>query len=507
MRSFSPADRARAGAAVAALAAFAVFVPSLSSGWLNWDDGLMVLRNPYIRGFDWVNLRWAFTSSPTGAYQPLAYLTWGLDYALWGLDARGYHLTNVLLHALNAALVFLVARRLLGGRDAELDAAALFSALVFALHPLRVESVSWIAERRDSLSGALWLGAVLAYLARRPRALVYALFSAACLAKGIAVTLPAVLFIVDVLLLGRSPRESLKDKLPMAALGGALGALAVALQMDASASWSWADHGPGARLAQAAYALAFYARKTVWPAGLSPYYEMRPPLDPLEPRFVVSALAVGGAAALLWRARGTKPGPAAAGAAYAVILLPVSGLLQAGEQLVADRYSYLAALPLAALAGGALRIGLCRPARRRAAALAAGLAVVGLAAASVRQQSHWRDSLSLWRRALDVDPNSPTALANYGAALVEAGRVREAADSFSLALAADPACLPAEGDPEKLRTRPVCRLTLNNLGAARAQLGELEEARRLLRLALRAEPGSESARRNLERVEAALRAP
>lgn len=452
----------------------------------------MVSGNPHIRAFSADNLRWAFTSSPTGAYQPLAYVSWMCDFALWGADPRGYHLVNVLLHALNASLVYCLARRLLA-----LDSrAAAFAALVFALHPLRVESVSWIAERRDALSGTFWLGAALAYLRpRRSWPAVYALFAAACLAKGIAVTLPLVLLIVDVLLLRRPFRESLIEKLPMTVLGGALGVIAVMQQAGARASWSWADHTLAARLAQAAYALVFYARKTAWPSGLSPFYEMRPPLNPLELRFLASAVLAAAGAVALWRGRQQRPALLAAGAVYAVILLPVSGLLQAGEQLVADRYSYLAALPFALLAGAA---------SRRAAAPLLAVFVAALGAATVAQQSYWRSSDALWTRALALDPNSPTALVNYGTASVDAGRVRDAAASFERALAADPVCLPAQGDPVKLETRPACRHALNNLGAARAQLGEYKEARELLRLAIRADPSNEGARRNLARVEAAL---
>jgi len=500
----SDSRKTAAAAALAALATLLVFLPSLSGGWLNWDDALMVSRNPHIRGFGWDNLRWAFVSSPTGAYQPLAYLSWMLDYSLWGLDPRGYHLVNVLLHSLNASLVFLLARRLLRGEDAAAAWAAAFAALLFALHPLRVESVAWIAERRDTLSGALWLGAILAYLRpKRSPAAVYGLYLAACLAKGIAVTLPLVLLILDAWPLRRPIRESVVEKLPMLAAGGALGALAMALQAGERATWSWGAHGLAARLAQSAYALAFYPFKTVWPSGLSPFYEMRPPLDPLEPRFIGAAVLVVLAAAALWRGRSGRPALAAAAGAYAVIVLPVSGLLQAGEQLVADRYSYLATIPFALLGGAALRITYKRPAARAAAALI----VLLLPAAAVVQQKYWRSSEALWRRALAMDPASPVALVNLGTGLAGSGRVREAADAFARAIASDPACEPALGDPVKLETRPACRRALNNLGAAKAELGELPEARRLLRLAVSADPGNEGARRNLARVEAALSAP
>ena len=503
----------------AAAAAFLAFLPSLRSVWLNWDDWVMVTSNPYIRGFSWENLRWDFTASPTGAYQPLGFLSYTLDYALWGLDARGYHLTNALLHALCAALVFLGARRLLalaspraaGEPEEALDAAALFAALVFALHPLRVESVAWISERRDVLCGALWLGALLAYLRERESRIskgglfpILSLFALACLTKGIAVTLPAVLLGLDVWPMRRRFSTALIEKIPMFIIGGALGALAIARQAGARAAWKWSDHGLAARLAQAAYALVFYARKTVWPAGLLPFYEMRPPIHPLEAKFLACALLVAAAAALLWRGRNKHPAWAAAGAIYAVVLMPVSGLLQAGAQLVADRYSYLAALPFAVLAGAGLRAALRRPAARPFASAGAALIIAALAVCSVFQQSYWRDSTALWDRVLAFDATSPTALLNRGSQAVNAGRVAEAADYFSRAMTADPECEPAQGDPVKLETRPVCRRALNNLGAARAELGDYVEARRLLRLAVTADPADDSARRNLARVEAVL---
>lgn len=476
----------------------------------------MVSGNPHVRAFSAGNLRWAFTESPTGAYQPLAYLTWMLDHALWGADPAGYHLGNALWHAAAAALAFLCARRLLGlrlpGAPARaLDAGALAAALLFALHPLRVESVSWIAERRDPLSGALWLGALLAYLRARepgrPRGPLWPaglLFAAACLAKGTAVTFPLVLLVLDLWALRRPLREAALEKLPLLLLGGALGTLAVARQAGDAASWSLADHGLAARAAQAAYALVFYAAKTLWPAGLSPFYELRAPLDPLEPRFLASAAVLTAAAAAAWRLRRERPGALALLGAYAVMLLPLSGLLQAGSQLVADRYSYLACLPFA-LAGGWL---LARHAERAAAPAFAAAALLGLTAATWLQQRHWRDDGALWTRVLALDPASPTGRLNAGVTAAREGRLDDAERDFRLAIDGDPACGPALESlraggpvPDALRTRPVCRRAAANLGAVAAQLGRREEARAWLKAALAAEPGDAGARRNLERLD------
>src|SRR5215831_8071799 len=143
------------------------FLPALRNDFVNWDDVENFLNNPHYRGLGWTNIRWMLTTAHLGHYIPVTWLTLGLDYVLWGMDPRGYHFTAVLLHALNAGLVYVLAYRLLelgssGGRGLALGAAT--AALLFSLHPLRVESVVWITERRDLLAGLFSTLAVLAYL-------------------------------------------------------------------------------------------------------------------------------------------------------------------------------------------------------------------------------------------------------------------------------------------------------------------------------------------------------
>ena len=154
-----------------ALVAFGVFWPALGGGFLDWDDALNLVDNPAFRGLGWSNLGWMFTTTLAGHWIPLTWISFGLDYRLWGMNPLGYHLTNVLLHAAAAAVFYLVALRLLrlavGGPERRLRIGALAAALFFAIHPLRVESVAWITERRDVLSGLLFLLAIAAYLAAR----------------------------------------------------------------------------------------------------------------------------------------------------------------------------------------------------------------------------------------------------------------------------------------------------------------------------------------------------
>ncbi|NNN07395.1 MAG: hypothetical protein HKL90_16010 [Elusimicrobia bacterium] len=526
--------RRAALAAAAAAATFLVFAPSLSHAWLNWDDDILVLGNPALRNFGPALARWAFTRAPAGAYQPLAFLVWGAVGAGAGFGPFAFHLANVLPHALAAALAFFAARRLLGlsarpgARDEALDAGALAAALVFAVHPLRVESVSWIAELRDPLSGVLWLAALLAYLrAREPGRLsrglwsATALFAAACLAKGTAVTFPLVLLVVDVWPLRRRLRDAWREKIPLFALSAALGATQLWTQRGARASATWADHGLAARLAQTAYALAFYARKTLWPSGLSPIYELRPPLNPLEPRFLYSAAVVAAFAAWAWRGRRERPWWAAAGAAYLAMLFPLAGMFQSGSQLVADRYSYLAALPWALLAGAGLVAALraASSTRRAAARAVAALLIAALSAACVAQQTYWRDSEVLWGRALALDPDSGTALLGLGHALAARGDVARAEKLFVRAEATDSACASdlarllaltragrgAEAEALRLRDaldpRPTCRHAAEDLAAARAALGEYAAAREGFAAALAADPRDAAARANMDRLD------
>ncbi|MDX6768008.1 MAG: tetratricopeptide repeat protein [Elusimicrobiota bacterium] len=390
-----------------------------------------------------------------------------MDLRLWGASAFAFHLTNAALHAAATAAFFGVARRFL-------KEGALIAALLFAVHPLRVESVSWISERRDLLCGLFCCLSVSAHLDKK-RGLSLLFFALAGLSKGMAVTLPLALTLLD---------RRWKDKLPHFALAFALAVTGFALQGEAGSSWSWTDHGLGGRLAQSSYSFAFYLWKSVVPTGLSPFYPLTVPLDPFAPAFLAAYAVVALAAWSRQRAL----------ALYAVFLLPVCGLFQFGAHLVADRYSYLATMPLAVVAGGWLS-------RRRA--LAAGLVLV-YAVLCVRQQRHWASPTALWTRVLAVSPESGLALLHLGNEAARTGRPEDALDLFRRAQASDPACLPAlaAADAAALKTRPVCRKARSNEGAALAQLGRYDEARAAFETALAADPSDAAAARNLARLRA-----
>ncbi len=430
------------------------FQPALAGGWLDWDDVPLLIEQQRWRGLAFENVRWMFTTFHMGPYQPLSWLSYALDHELGGLDPRHYHATNNLLHAAAAACLYLVARELfaLGRRAVEplagpswwTEVAAAFAALSWAAHPLRVESVAWITERRDVLSGLFFLLSLRSWLAharavdpgraRRARRWALAFFAASLLAKGLGLVLPFLLLVLDVWPLRRLGDEAgsrgsrllalAREKWPFFALSLAAAVLAVIGQRATGALVGIERLGIGDRCAQAAYGLVFYVQKTVWPSDLMVLHPITVPFDAGAPRFVAAGAVLVVAGIALWTTRRRLPAIAAAFAAYAITVAPVLGLIQAGSQLVASRYSYLGTIPLALLAGG----GVLAVARRLSGArggialAAACAALVPLALATRAQCAVWHDSMSLWEHDLAIDPSSAPARRSLIAAWLDRGR-------------------------------------------------------------------------------------
>src|SRR5213594_4084847 len=281
-----------------ALITCAAFLPTLQNRFVNWDDYENFLDNPHYRGLGWTHLRWMWTTHQ-GHYIPLTWMTLGLDYLLWGMNPFGYHLTSLLLHTANAAVFFFVVRRILtlalpspSERGHALAVSAGFAALVFAIHPLRVESVAWVTERRDVLSGLFYLLAILVYLRACERGargrgwywLSVAVFGCALLSKSMVVNLPVVLLILDVYPLRRlggfvgwwsdPARRIYVEKIPFVLLAAAASAIAVMAQSSVHAAASLAQLSLPGRLVVSAYGLGFYLWKMVVPVNLSPLYEL-----------------------------------------------------------------------------------------------------------------------------------------------------------------------------------------------------------------------------------------
>src|SRR5213594_3893750 len=474
-----------------AVVTFAAFLPALHNQFVNWDDDKNFLENPHYRGLGWTHLRWMWRTTQLGHYIPLTWMTFGLDYLLWGMNPLGYHLTNLLLHAANAVVFFFVARRILtlalpgpSERGHALAVSAGVAALVFAIHPLRVESVAWVTERRDVLSGLFYLLTILLYLRACERGergrgwywLSVAVFVCALLSKSMVVNLPVVLLILDVYPLRRlggsigwwsaPARRVYGEKIPFVLLAAAASAIGVMAQSSVHAAVSLAQLSALDRLAISAYGLSFYLWKMVVPVNLSPLYE-RGLVDPWATLFLLSYGGLVAITALAWARRRRWPGLPATWLAYVVVLLPVLGIFQSGPQIAADRYTYLAGLGWAILAGAGL-LSCWRSSRRSktgtpATWLLTGLAlcvVVGLGVLNWNQVQVWHDSETLWTHALSIDPQSPIAHNDWGTALARQGRLAEAIEHFRQALRLEPNFVDAH----------------YNLGMALAQQGKLAEA-------------------------------
>ena len=474
-----------------ALVTFAAFLPTLQNQFVTWDDATNFLENAHYRGLGWTHIRWMWTTH-LGHYVPLTWMTLGLDYLLWGMNPFGYHLTSLLLHAANAVVFFFVVRRILtralpspSERGHALAVAAGFAALVFAIHPLRVESVAWVTERRDVLSGLFYLSAILMYLracerGARGRGWYWAavgLFAGALLSKSMVVNLPFVLLILDVYPLRRlggfvgwwsePARRIYIEKIPFVLLAAAASAIAVMAQSSVHAAASLAQLSVPGRLAVAAYGLGFYPRKMVVPVNLSPLYELPRTVDPMAPPFILSYALVLAIMAIVLALRRRVPGLPAAWVAYVVVLLPVLGFFQSGPQIAADRYTYLAGLGGAILAGAGL-LSCWRTSRTSKTGTPttlpiAGVAtcvVVGLGALTWNQAQVWHDSEKLWTHALARDPQSSIAENNLGVVRADQSKLAEAIEHYQRAL----------------QMRPDYADAYFNLGNALFQQGKLAEA-------------------------------
>src|SRR5438034_8205596 len=486
-----------------ALVTVAAFLPARQNQFVNWDDKDNFLDNPHYRGLGWTHLRWMWTTH-LGHYIPLTWMTLGLDYLLWGMNPVGYHLTNLLLHAANAVVFFFVVRRILtlalpspSERGHALAVSAGFAALVFAIHPLRVESVAWVTERRDVLSGLFYLVAILLYLRACERGargrgwywLSVAVFVGALLSKSMVVNLPVVLVILAVYPLRRlggsigwrsePARRVYVEKIPFVLLAAAASAIAVMAQSSVHAVASLAQLSVPGRVAISTYGLSFYLWKMVVPVNLSPVYELRPPVNPWATPFLLSYGVVLALTAIALALRRRVPGLPAAWVAYIVVLLPVLGIFQSGPQIAADRYTYLAGLGWAILAGAGL-LSCWRSSRRSktgtpATWLLAGIAfcvVVGLGVLTWNQVHVWHDSEKLWSHAVAIDPGSAVGEYSRGLVLAQQGKLTEAMEHYQTALRINPDYADAH----------------NNVGAVLADQGRLAEAIEHYREALRLTP-------------------
>jgi Flp pilus assembly protein TadD len=503
--------------ALVALTAFA-FWPVLGNGFVNLDDETYVTRNPWVqRGLTAESLRWAWTTGYAANWHPLTWMSHMLDEELWGGEPRGHHLTSLVLHAVNALLLFWVLERMTGDRGRSSVVAALF-----AVHPLHVESVAWVAERKDVLSTTFWMLALLAYAGyvRRGGTLRY-LVVAALLALGLAakpmlVTLPIVLLLLDPWPLRRECPH-FWEKVPLLGIAAASAVATFLVQRAGEAVRTTEQYPLAARLANAVVTYATYLAKTVWPVDLAVFYPHRGSDLPVWQVAASLALLAISTAFVVWQ-RDRRPWLFTGWLWYVVTCLPVIGIVQVGGQAMADRYTYVP------LVGVFMMLAWSVPDRvttrfrggARAVLPATAAAVILVLALLTRAQAaRWRDSETLFRHALRVSEGNAKAHNHLGASLAEQGRLDEAIAEYEEALRLSPrydeahnnlgvalaaAGRHAEAVPhyvEVLERRPDQARVRVNLGNALQNLGRLDEAESQFTHALRVDPAAVDAHYNL----------
>jgi protein O-mannosyl-transferase len=471
---------------VLAVAVLAVYWQVGQFGFIGYDDPEFVLNNPHIRqGLTPAAIAWAFTTGYAANWFPVTWLSYLLGVNLYGLAPGWHHLTNVFLHALNSVLLFALLRRMTGARWP-----SFFAALLFAVHPLHVEAVAWIAERRELLSGLFWFLSILAWLRYIERStlasylLLLGAFACGLMSKPDIVALPFALLLLDYWPLGRwkttAARSLILEKLPLVALSAASCAVTLLVQQGGGATASLAEVPFRFRLENAVVSYAAYVWQFFWPARLAVLYPYDSNLPAWQVAGAAAALAAITALAVVWRRR--RPYLFTGWFWFAGILVPTIGLVQVGVQARADRYMYIPMIGLSlAAVWSAAELAARRPAVR-SLAVAAGVSaccVYGVAAWSTA--AYWRDTVDLFRHTVAVTTDNWAALTTLSQALLSANRAEEAMPYVT----------------EALGLRPNLAEAHINYGSVLRQRGELDAAAAEYRRALASDPNNPDAREGL----------
>jgi protein O-mannosyl-transferase len=454
--------------------------------FINFDDVQYVTENGHVlSGLTVDGIRWAFSSPHAGNWHPLTWISHMIDVELFGHDAGRHHLVSLFIHTLTTLLLFVVFARM------TMDVwASAFVAALFAVHPTHVESVAWIAERKDVLSGFFWMLTMWAYTryASAPSSWRYAgvvvPFIAGLLSKPMVVTLPFALLLLDLWPLRRVGstgwRRLILEKVPLIVLSAASSLVTFVVQREAGAVRALDVLPFERRFAAATVGYAEYVLKTVWPADLAVLYPHPAVIPPWHwAAAVVLLVAMTTLAVWTWRAR---PFLSVGWFWFVGTLIPVIGLVQVGTQRIADRYLYLPSIGLFVLATWGVVELAARVRVPRAGLVPAALAIVAtFSLLTHRQVQHWRSSVALWEHTLRVTENNSRAHAHLGHALTAEARHEEAIAQFQRALA----------------LRPDYPEALNYLGAALARRGEADAAVPMFRRAVELAPALPHARTNL----------
>jgi Tfp pilus assembly protein PilF len=528
------------------LVTLAAYLPALRNGFVNWDDPHYVFLNTHIRSMSPEFFRWAFFDASTVYWHPLTWISHALDYAMWGLNPLGHHLTSIIIHALNTFIVVILTIRLFevspdNGKGtvgmffpdyrAVLIAGGVVGAL-FGLHPIHVESVAWVAERKDLLYSLFYLLSILSYAGyvrnseesgseeawyrNRRYYLTLALFLLSLCGKPMAVTLPAVLLMLDWYLFRRLRSSKgvasvLLEKVPFLTLSVIVSIVTIIAQKKAGAVASL-DAAPFvARLSVAFKALAMYLWKLVAPVNLLPLYPYPKLISPLMPEYLVSMILVAGITVICVLVVRKRPVWLILWGYFVVTLFPILGLIQSGPQAMADRFLYLPCLGLFLPAGaGAAWIwtrAAANPFARYVCAAVAAILAVSLSILTLKQIAVWHDSITLWScaingqpnrfsepyylrgiafsdtgnsvsairdytTAIEIEPNYGPAYINRGVAFLERGEIDRAIEDFNTAI--------------RLKAAPPDSYT--NRGNAFYKKGELDRAIEDYTVAISLEP-------------------
>ncbi len=505
--------------------------------FVNFDDDAHVYENHNVAtGLTWENFRWAFTIHGPSQWHPLAWLSHQLDCELFGLDAGVHHAVNLGLHALGTVLLCFALRSLTGRRGV-----SLFVAAMFAVHPLNVESVAWVSERRNVLCGVFWMLGLIAYGSYARRGgwfrylLVAAAVSAALMSKPLAVTLPSVFLLLDFWPLCRMPISPPNDsiltppcpsrpwsalvaeKLPLAALAGLAGWLSYLCQQSIQTVSSTAALPVGERVVNALASYGLYLRRVIWPDDLAVLYP-HPGLLPQPDPPGIPTTAAWGLVLLAWTVFAVwgarrRPAVLVGWLWFLGTLVPMIGLVQVGLQQLADRYVYIAIIGLGLMFAGLSDsiAAWAKPIR----ILLAMLLVAGWSVSAWMQVGYWSDSTALWSRTLDVTRSNSRAHLNLGQARYAAGDVSNAVAHYKACLQLEPGfglawynLGVAYHDSGQIGPALECleRAVLYNpedrdfwmrLGGARGHAGDLDGAMTAFRQALSIDPSSAAAHINL----------
>jgi tetratricopeptide (TPR) repeat protein len=481
------------------LISFAVYSQVLNCDFVDYDDGDHVTQNPQvIAGITWKGVLYAFTEADlTANWHPLTWLSHMLDCQLFGLNPLGHHLTSLLLHIANTLLLFWILKRM---TSAVWPSA--FVAAVFSLHPLHVESVAWVSERKDVLSGFFWMLTIAAYIryVRCPCFKRYLLvlfgFSMGLMAKSMVVTLPFVLLLLDYWPLDRLQMRHQNDKkilcplaigrliiekIPLFILAAISSIVTFLVQQNAGAMIRGENYSLSTRISNAFVSYVGYIIKMVYPSRLAVLYphpaDNLPEWQPIISFLIIVVVSVG----IIYTAR-RRQYLAVGWFWYLGTLVPVIGFIQVGSQAMADRYTYLPSIGIFIIAAwGAAELATKWRFKSLALGAAAGIALTSLSICTLIQLRYWRNTTTLYEHTLEVTKNNYVIHNNYGCFLDENGQLDKAIQNYN----------------EALRIKPDYVAALINLGVALKKKGEIAEATEKWEKVLELNPHNPSAHSNL----------